>query len=120
MCFSHDLTETAINLAAANASTTAAKVSLLLNETSDPNLEVIYNLCTTYYKWGRADRAFGNAEQYLNKNLNTAANLVGPDAFNCEAAFEVTPGKENDDLQNLGGILVAAANLLSTSLKLLV
>ncbi|KAK4374426.1 hypothetical protein RND71_005103 [Anisodus tanguticus] len=119
----HDLTETTINLAAANASATATKINLLLNQTSDPKLEVIYNLCTTNYNG--AVRNLGNAEQFLNmgqyQNLNTAAIIVVKDAFNCEAAFEVTPGyvstisKENDDLQNLAGIVVAAATLLSTS-----
>ncbi|XP_009774444.1 pectinesterase inhibitor-like [Nicotiana sylvestris] len=119
----HDLTETAINLAAANASATAAKINMLFNQTNDQKLEEIYNLCTTYYS--AVIRTLGNAEQFLNmgqyQNLNTAANLVGQDAFNCETAFEVTPGivstitKENDDLQFLGSIIVAAAGFLTGS-----
>ncbi|CAN4081509.1 unnamed protein product [Withania somnifera] len=119
----NDLTETTINLAKTNASSTAVKINFLLNQTSDSNLEEIYNLCTTYYNG--AIRALGNAQQFLDmgqyQNLNTVANLVVQDAFNCEVTFEVTPGyvsnitKENDDLQNLGAIVIAAANLLASA-----
>ncbi|KAK4354610.1 hypothetical protein RND71_026804 [Anisodus tanguticus] len=115
----HVLTETTIKFAEANATATVSKISLLLNQTSDPKLEVIYNLCKTNYNG--AVRNLVDAEQYLSigqyQNLSTAAVIVGQNAFNCETAFNVTPGyfsnitKENDDLQNFSGILVASAEL---------
>lgn len=115
----HDLTESTINLAATNASSTGAKINLLQKQTNDSNLEAIYILCAIYYDWALS--TLGNAQQYLNmgqyQNLNSAANIVGENAFNCEKAFEMTPGyvstitKENDDIQKFGDIIAAAANL---------
>lgn len=115
----HDLTQSTINLATANASATNVKINVLQKQTSDPNLEAIYTLCATYYKW--AISTLGNAQQYLDmgqyENLKTAANIVGENAFNCEMAFEMMPGfvsnitKENDDIQKFSDIIVVAANL---------
>lgn len=115
----HDLTQSTINLATTNASATNVKINVLQKQTSDPNLEAIYTLCATYYKW--AISSLGNAQQYLQMgqydNLKTATNIVGENAFNCEKAFEMMPGyvstitKENDDIQKFSEIIAVAADL---------
>jgi len=116
----HDLTQSAINLVAANASAIGAKIEILLNQTDDQNLESTYILSSNYYH--EAIRNLGNAQQYLfmgkYQNLYIAAIIIEVDAYNCQRAFELFFGndsnilKENDNFQKFGSIVVSAASLL--------
>lgn len=116
----HDLTQTTINLAGANASAIGAEIEILLGQTVNQTLESTYILCSNYYS--EAVRKFDDAKQYMKmgqyENVYTSAIVIADDAYNCQRAFELYFGydiiiaKENYNFGKISSIVVSAASLL--------
>ncbi|WMV32226.1 hypothetical protein MTR67_025611 [Solanum verrucosum] len=123
----YELTQEAINLALRNASETASKIAIFLDETNDNNLKVIYNYCLDYYHYA-INSLRGAEENFLKDGLvynrvYVAGNFAQKANFYCENEFQRIIGyayastltKDNERMGIFGSIIVAAADLLSNS-----
>ncbi|CAN4113968.1 unnamed protein product [Withania somnifera] len=120
----YELTQEAINLALTNGSETTYKIHTFLDQTTDGNLTVIYNLCLNYY-YSAIDVLQHTEEDYLKKglysNVEAVGQLVEKDALYCENTFQKIPGyvptltKDNENFGIFGSVIVSAVGLFSSN-----
>ncbi|KAG5598662.1 hypothetical protein H5410_030032, partial [Solanum commersonii] len=115
----YELTQEAINLALRNASETASKIAIFLDETNDNNLKVIYNYCLDYYHYA-INSLRGAEENFLKDGLvydSRKANFCCENEFQriIDYVYASTLTKDNERMGIFGSIIVAAADLLSNS-----
>ncbi|KAK4392465.1 hypothetical protein Sango_2024300 [Sesamum angolense] len=110
-----------IDTTLASATRTSSRIGSLLPSTSDPNLRVVYSLCSNYYS--AAISALNAATDKLKSgnygDLNSAASTVSGDAAACQKTFSIAPSQpipiatDNDDLDLLSNIFVVVSRILS-------
>ncbi|KAL0346235.1 UNVERIFIED_CONTAM: hypothetical protein Sradi_4454800 [Sesamum radiatum] len=118
-----DLARIVINTNLASATSTSSKIESLLPTTTDPNLKVVYSLCSNYYS--AAISALNAAEDKLKSgeygDLNSAASTVSRDAAACQQTFSIAPSQpipiaaDNNELDLLSNIFVVVSRILSGS-----
>ncbi|KAK4432120.1 hypothetical protein Salat_0974100 [Sesamum alatum] len=106
-----------------SATSTSSRIQSLLPSTSDPNLRVVYSLCSNYYS--AAISALNAAKDKLSSgqygDLNSAASTVSKDAASCQQTFSLAPSQpvpiatDNNELDLLSNIFVVVSRILSAS-----
>lgn len=90
-----ELDQIVIEAAISSVTKTTSKIQSLLSETKDPNLRIVYSLCSNYYS--AAASALNAANEKLKsgeyRELNTAASIVSKDASSCQKTFSIAPSQ---------------------------
>ncbi|KAL2228225.1 pectinesterase inhibitor-like [Sesamum indicum] len=118
-----ELARIVIDTTLASATRTSSRIQSLLPTTSDPNLRVVYSLCSNYYS--AAISALNAAKDKLKSgdyaDLNSAAATVSRDAASCQQTFSLAPSQpvpiatDNNDLDLLSNIFIVVSRILSGS-----
>lgn len=118
-----ELDQIVIDTTVSSVTSTSAKIQSLLSQTNDPNLRVVYSLCSNYYS--AALSSLNAAKEKLKSreygDLNFAANTVSRDASSCQQAFTIAPSQpipiasDNNNLDLLSNIFVVVSRILSSS-----
>ncbi|KAL0428547.1 UNVERIFIED_CONTAM: hypothetical protein Slati_3029500 [Sesamum latifolium] len=118
-----DLARIVIDTNIASAIRTISKIESLLPTTTDPNVKVVYSLCSNYYS--AAISALNAAKDKLESGeygvLNSAAGTVSRDAAACQQTFSIAPSHpipiatENNELDLLSNIFIVVSRILSGS-----
>ncbi|KAL8036942.1 hypothetical protein ABFX02_11G008800 [Erythranthe guttata] len=119
-----ELNQIVIDTTISSVTKTASKIQSLLSKTEDPNLKIVYMLCSNYYSAALSALNAGKDKLKSGEydDLNGAASTVSRDASSCQQIFTIVPSQpipiasDNNDLDLLSNVFAVVSRLLSGSI----
>lgn len=113
------LDQIVIDAAISSVAKTTAKIQSLLSVTMDPEIRIVYSVCSDHYR--AAARALNAANKKLKsgeyRDLITAASSVSKDATSCRlissiASQRLPTASDNDYLYLISNVFAAVSRIL--------